>query len=66
MSFEEKMKKLVEITTRLEKEQLPLEEASMLYAEGMQLSEECHEILEKAVLTVEQIPVPQYETGEEQ
>lgn len=64
MSFEEKMKKLAEITARLEQEQLPLEEAAKLYAEGMQLSEECHAILDKAVLTVEQIRVQ--ETGEEE
>ncbi|MDE5564264.1 MAG: exodeoxyribonuclease VII small subunit [Oscillospiraceae bacterium] len=61
MSYEEKMKRLTEITRRLEQEQLTLEEASKLYAEGMALSAECHKILEEAVLTVQQIPVPHQE-----
>ncbi len=66
MQFEEKMKQLADITKRLEQEQLSLEEASKLYAEGMKLSEECHTILENAVLTVQNIPVPQHGSGEEQ
>lgn len=61
MSYEEKMKRLTEITCRLEQEQLTLEEASKLYAEGLTLSAECHKILEEAVLTVQQIPVPHLE-----
>lgn len=63
MSYEESMKRLAEITRRLEQEQLTLEEATKLYAEGMALSAECHKLLEDAALTVEQIPVPQ-ETGD--
>lgn len=64
MSFEEKMKQLADITRRLEQEQLPLEEASKLYAQGMALSEECHKILENAVMTVQKIEVQ--ETGDVQ
>ena len=53
MSYEEKMKRLAEITIRLENGQLSLEEASKLYAEGMELSAECHKILQEAVLSVQ-------------
>lgn len=58
MNYEDKMKRLAEITARLEHEQLPLEEATKLYGEGMELSGQCHKILEEAVLSVKEIPVP--------
>ena len=58
MNYEEKMQRLSEITFMLEHEQLSLEEASKLYAEGMQLSEQCHKILQEAVMSVQEIPVP--------
>lgn len=64
MNYEDSMKRLAEITRRMEQEQLTLEEASKLYAEGMALSADCHKFLEDAVLAVEQIPVPHEETGE--
>lgn len=58
MKYEEKMKRLAEITSRLEHEQLSLEEAAGLYAEGMELSAQCHKILQEAMLSVKEIPVP--------
>ncbi len=58
MNYEEQMKRLAEITSMLEHEQLSLEEAAKLYAEGMQLSAQCHKILQDAVLAVQEIPVP--------
>ena len=58
MSYEEMMQRLTEITSRLEKEQLPLGEASKLYAEGMELAGKCHTILNAAVRSVEEIEVP--------
>ncbi len=58
MHYEEMMQRLGEITSRLEKEQLALEEATKLYAEGMELAGKCHTILQEAVLAVEEIPVP--------
>lgn len=58
MSYEDKMKRLAEITSRLEREQLSLEEASRLYAEGMELSAQCHKILQEAVLSVQEVAVP--------
>lgn len=58
MNYEEQMQRLAEITSMLEHEQLSLEEAAKLYAEGMQLSAQCHKILQDAVLSVQEIPVP--------
>ena len=55
MNYEEKMKRLTEITQKLENGQLSLEEASKLYSEGMQISAECHKILQDAVLHVQTI-----------
>ncbi len=65
MSYEDKMKRLAEITSRLEREQLSLEEASKLYAEGMELSAQCHKILQEAVLSVQEIAVPLGEESQE-
>lgn len=61
MNYEEQMQRLSEITAKLEHEQLSLEEASRLYAEGMQLSSQCHKILQEAVMSVQEIPVPSTE-----
>ncbi len=58
MTYEESMKRLTEITSILEHEQLSLEEAAKLYAEGMELSAKCHKVLQEAVLSVKEIPVP--------
>ncbi len=58
MNYEDSMKRLAEITAKLEREQLSLEEAAALYAEGMELSTQCHKILQDAVLSVKEIPVP--------
>ena len=48
VSFEEKMKKLEEIATELEKGDLDLDTSVSKFEEGMKLSKECSEILEKA------------------
>ncbi len=61
MNYEQQMQRLAEITSMLEHEQLSLEEASKLYAEGMQLSTQCHTILQDAVMSVQEIPVPLHE-----
>lgn len=47
-SFEEKMKKLEEIATELEKGDLDLDNSVAKFEEGMKLSKECSEMLEKA------------------
>lgn len=58
MNYEEQIKRLSEITSMLEHEQLSLEEATKLYAEGMDISSQCHKILQEAVMSVQEIPVP--------
>ena len=47
-SFEENMKKLEEIATELEKGDLDLDTSVSKFEEGMKLSKECSEMLEKA------------------
>lgn len=58
MNYEEQIKRLSEITSMLEHEQLSLEEAAKLYAEGMDISSKCHKILQEAVMSIQEIPVP--------
>ena len=47
-SFEEKMKKLEEIAVELEKGNLDLDSSVSKFEEGMRISKECNEMLEKA------------------
>lgn len=47
-NFEELMKELEEITNKLEKEDLSLDESVDLFEKGMKISKECNEKLEKA------------------
>lgn len=47
-SFEDKMKKLEEIANELEKGELNLDDSVAKFEEGMKLSKECSEMLEKA------------------
>lgn len=48
LSFEENMKKLEEIATELEKGDLDLDASVSKFEEGMKISKECSEMLEKA------------------
>lgn len=48
LSFEEKMKKLEEIAVELEKGDLDLDTSVTKFEEGMKISKECNEMLEKA------------------
>lgn len=48
ISFEDKMKKLEEIAVELEKGDLDLDSSVTKFEEGMKLSKECSEMLEKA------------------
>ena len=48
INFEENMKKLEEIATELEKGDLDLDTSVSKFEEGMKLSKECSEMLEKA------------------
>lgn len=48
MNFEELMKKLEEITNKLEKESLSLDDSVELFEQGMKISKECNSKLENA------------------
>ncbi len=48
VSFEENMKKLEEIAAELEKGELDLDTSVSKFEEGMKISKECNEMLEKA------------------
>ena len=48
INFEDAMKKLEEIASELEKNDLELDKAVKKFEEGMELSKKCNEILEKA------------------
>lgn len=63
MTFEEHMQQLRELTQKLEKGNLSLEESVELYTKGMQLAAECQKELETAKLqiTKQQVPVQQQE-----
>jgi exodeoxyribonuclease VII small subunit len=51
--FEDALKRLEEIVTRLERGELPLEESLALYEEGIKLSRLCHGKLEEAEAKIE-------------
>ncbi len=48
MNFEESNKRLQEIIQKLEKNDISIEEGTALYEEGVKLSKNCYEILEKS------------------
>ena len=48
VNFEELMVKLEEITNKLEKEQLSLDDSVSKFEEGMKISKECNSKLEEA------------------
>lgn len=48
LNFEELIEKLEDITNKLEKEQLSLDESVKLFEEGMNISKECNSKLEDA------------------
>ncbi|MCH8496297.1 MAG: exodeoxyribonuclease VII small subunit [Balneolales bacterium] len=55
ISFEEALKKLEAIVTKLEAGEVSLEDSVTLYEEGMKLSKHCSEILEKAELRIDKV-----------
>lgn len=55
ISFEEKLRKLEEISDILDKGSLGLDEMLKLYEEGMSLVKQCREYLDKAELKVIEI-----------
>ncbi len=55
LTFEEKLRRLEEITEILESEETSLEDSIKLYEESVQLSKECMSILEKAELKIKNL-----------
>jgi exodeoxyribonuclease VII small subunit len=55
ITFEEALKKLEIIVSKLEENTVTLEDSVNLYEEGMKLSKYCTEILEKAELRIEKV-----------
>ncbi|MED3562901.1 exodeoxyribonuclease VII small subunit [Bacillus xiapuensis] len=55
ISFEEAMNKLEQIVDRLEEGDVPLEEAILIYKEGMDLSKLCHDKLKNVEEQLTQI-----------
>lgn len=55
LSFEEALKKLEQIVTRLEDESISLEESIDLYEEGTRLSSYCSNVLENAELRIRKV-----------
>ncbi len=51
-SFEDKLKRLEEITEKLESGETGLEQSIVLFEEGVKLSKECISILNKAELKI--------------
>ncbi len=55
LSFEEGLKRLEDIVEKLEKGEVPLEEAIKLYEEGMKLAKELKEKLDEIEMKVEKL-----------
>ncbi|MBM7646318.1 exodeoxyribonuclease VII small subunit [Scopulibacillus daqui] len=55
LSFEEAMANLEEIVKRLEENDVPLEEAIDLFQQGVSLSKQCHQRLQKVEEKMDQI-----------
>jgi exodeoxyribonuclease VII small subunit len=55
ITFEEALKKLEAIVSKLEDSEVTLEESVALYEEGMKLSKFCSEVLERAELRIEKV-----------
>ncbi len=54
-SFEEALKELESIVSKLEDDSITLEESVKLYEDGIKLSRFCSEILNQAELRIEQV-----------
>ncbi|MHC5269031.1 exodeoxyribonuclease VII small subunit [Enterococcus sp. LJL98] len=61
-TFEESLQELDEIVQRLEKGEVPLEEALTIFQRGMELSKECENTLKKAEKTLTQMMTEEEET----
>ncbi len=55
MSFEQNIKELTDIVSKIEQGQIPLQDSLQQYARGMALIKQCREILSKAEKRIEKI-----------
>ena len=55
MSFEEAIKMLTDIVSKIEQGEIPLQDSIEQYEKGMSLIKHCREILEKAEKRIEKI-----------
>jgi exodeoxyribonuclease VII small subunit len=55
MNFEQAIKELTEIVSKIEQGQIPLQESIDQYEKGMMLIKHCREILQKAEKRIEKI-----------
>ena len=55
MNFEQAIKELTEIVSKIEQGQIPLQESIEQYEKGMTLIKHCREILQKAEKRIEKI-----------
>jgi exodeoxyribonuclease VII small subunit len=55
MSLEQQLKRLEEISSLLDRGELPLDEQLKIYEEGMLLAKACRDYLDKAQVTVEKL-----------
>lgn len=55
MEFEQAMKRLTEISTKMSGAELPIEESMKLYAEAAELVKFCKDYIDNARLKIEQL-----------
>jgi len=65
LGFEESIKELTDIVTKIEQGQIPLQDSLQQYEKGMALIKHCRTILQKAEKRIEKILEPQVKSQEE-
>ena len=65
LSFEQTIKELSDIVTKIEQGQIPLQESLQQYERGMSLIKHCRGILEQAEMKIDKISEPSGKTEEE-
>ncbi len=66
LSFEEAIKELTNIVSRIEQGQIPLQDSLKQYEKGMVLIKHCRTILQKAEKRIEKISKEEKSAGKEQ
>lgn len=66
MSFEEAIKELTNIVSKIEQGQIPLQDSLQQYEKGMDLIKHCRAILQKAEMRIEKITKTEAEQIEDE